>query len=200
VTAGPFTILNVCMGNICRSPMAERLLMAAARELVGDKAYQLLRVQGAGTGDWHVGDPMDPAAARQVRRRGGDPDGFTARQLVADQLDAADLILTATGDQQRFVAMMRPDAVQRTFVLGESARLLDRIDRTALPPFAPDPDAVSARGKALVAALDTARGAQPARAGDDLDDPWGRGDEYFGRVADHIERAVRPLAVVLLRG
>jgi protein-tyrosine phosphatase len=187
------------MGNICRSPMAERLLMAAARELVGDQATELLLVHGAGTGDWHVGDAMDAAAARQVRRRGGDPDRFTARQLTAGHLDASDLILTATADQQRFVAAMRPDAIQRTFVLGECARLLERIDRRALPPFAPEAEAVYARGKALVAALDAARGAEPATPRDDLDDPWGRSDEYFGRVADRIDQAVRPLATVLLR-
>jgi protein-tyrosine phosphatase len=53
----PFSILHVCMGNICRSPMAERLLLAAARDLVGDKADELLLVGSTGTGDWHVGSP-----------------------------------------------------------------------------------------------------------------------------------------------
>jgi protein-tyrosine phosphatase len=194
----PFTVLHVCLGNICRSPMAERLLVAEAREMVGDRADDLLLVEGAGTGGWHVGDPMDPGAARQVRRRGGDPDGFAARRLAAEHVDAADLILTATADQQKYIAALRPDAVERTFVLGECGRLLSLIDRAALPPFTADPDAVYARGVALVAALNAARGVRPARPGDDLDDPWGRGDATFARVADTIVASVHPLAEVLL--
>jgi low molecular weight protein-tyrosine phosphatase len=198
----PFAVLQVCMGNICRSPMAERLLMAAAYDLVGDKASDLLLVRGAGTGGWHVGNPMDPGAARQIRLRGGDPDGFVARKLAADDIDSADLILTATAEQQTHVAALRPDAVERTFVLGECARLLERVDRRALPPFAADPaagpDAVYARGVALVAAMHAARGAEPARPDDDLDDPWGGDDRSFSRVADRIEQLTRPLAATLL--
>ena len=74
-----FGILHVCMGNICRSPMAERLTVLAARNLVGDLATELLLVHGAGTGGWHVGSAMDPSAAAQVLARGGDPERFAAR-------------------------------------------------------------------------------------------------------------------------
>jgi protein-tyrosine phosphatase len=193
-----FTILHVCMGNICRSPMAERLLVRAAREVAGARADELLLVHGAGTGRWHIGAAMDPGAARQVRTRGGDPDGFVARQLAGGLVDGADLILTATGEQQRFVAALRPDAAQRTFLLGELGRLLPSVDLSALPPFAPDPDAVHARGVALVAAAAKLRDGRPPRPADDLDDPWGRGDAYFSRVADQIEATVRPLARALL--
>lgn len=55
-----------------------------------------------------------------------------------------------------------------------------------------------ARGVALVAAADAARqGASPLPT-DDLDDPWGRGDQCFSRVADEIEETVHPLAAALL--
>ena len=83
----PFTVLQVCMGNICRSPMAERLLVRSARGLVGDRADDLLLVHGAGTGGWHVGSAMDPGAARQVKARGGDPTGFAARKLRTDLIE-----------------------------------------------------------------------------------------------------------------
>jgi protein-tyrosine phosphatase len=174
----PFSVLMVCMGNICRSPMAERLLVLAA------KAY--------------VGDTMDPGAARQVRVRGGDADTFAARQLTTEHIEYSDLILTATGEQSKFVHGMRADADDRTFVLGELGRLLTHVDETALPPYAPDGDAVYARGSALVEAAAKVRGGRPPRPADDLDDPWGRADRYFARIADEIESTVQPLARVLL--
>src|SRR5439155_6754683 len=119
----PFSVLHVCMGNICRSPMAERLLHQAARERVGDKVDELLLSQSAGTGGWHEGDAMNPPAARELRRRGGADAGFTARKLRAEHVDSADLVLTATAEQVDYVLGLRPDAAGRTFVIGEFGRL-----------------------------------------------------------------------------
>jgi protein-tyrosine phosphatase len=204
----PFTVLHVCLGNICRSPMAERLLSLAVRERLakhsaGDAglsvtADELLHSHSAGTGGWHTGEEMNPPAARQIRSRGGDVAGFGARKLRSEHIDAADLVLTATADQQEYVVALRPDAAGRTFVLGEFGRLLAVLDLSALPPAAVDPEAVHARGVALTEAADAARrGAMPL-PGDDLDDPWGRGDQCFTRIADEIEETVQPLAAALL--
>jgi protein-tyrosine phosphatase len=113
-------------------------------------------------------------------------------------IEASDLILTATGEQREYAQQMRPDAAERTFVLGEFGRLLDGVDPATLPPFAPSVDAVYARGVALVEAVAKLRGGHPPRPSDDLDDPWGREDAYFARVAAQIEATVRPLARVLL--
>jgi protein-tyrosine phosphatase len=188
----PFTVLHVCMGNICRSPMAERLTVLAA-----GPRHDLLYAHSAGTGGWHVGEPMDASAARQVRRRGASVDGFRARRLDRTHIDAADLVLTATEEQQQFVVSLRPDAAERTFVLGEFGRLLRTVP--PLPPLpASSPDEVYARGVALVAAVEAARGGRLPEVDDDLDDPWGRGDAYFGRVADEIEETVRPLVAALV--
>ncbi|MFD6637830.1 phosphotyrosine protein phosphatase [Micromonospora chalcea] len=200
----PFTVLHVCMGNICRSPMAERLLLLAVRERLArldvDPAGSdaLVHSHSAGTGGWHAGEEMNPPAARQVISRGGDTEGFAARRLRSDLIDAADLVLTATADQQEYVVALRPDAAARTFVLGEFGRLLGGLDRSALPSAEPTPDAVYARGVALVAAADAARQHASALPTDDLDDPWGRGDQCFSRVADEIEETVQPLAAALL--
>jgi protein-tyrosine phosphatase len=193
----PFTVLHVCMGNICRSPMAERLLVRALGPLDGAPG-ELVHVHSAGTGGWHAGEEMNPPAAREVAKRGADAGGFTARKLRGEHLDGSDLILTATGEQQQYVLALRPDAAPRTFVLGEFGRLLPAVDRAALPEFAPYGDAVYARGTALVAAVDAARAGRPARDKDDLDDPWGRGDAFFTRVGDEIDQVVRPLAGALL--
>jgi protein-tyrosine phosphatase len=196
----PFSVLHVCMGNICRSPMAERLLVLAARERVGDKADDLILTHSAGTGGWHAGEEMNPPAAREVGRRGGDSGRFAARRLLVEHLDSTDLVLTATAEQQDFVLSLRPDAADRTFVLGEFGRLLGGVDPAALPRYAPAPDAVYARGVALVEAAATARGGAAPEPEDDLDDPWGRGDAYFRRVAEEIDQTVRPLAGLLLPG
>ena len=194
----PFAVLHVCMGNICRSPMAERLLVRAARERVGDKVDELLLSTSAGTGGWHAGEEMNPPAAREVRRRGADDAGFLARRLRGEHVDAADLILTATAEQVDYVIGLRPDAAGRTFVLGEFGRLAGEVDLAKLPAPGAQPDAVYARGVALVEAVDEARAGQPALAEDELDDPWGRGDAFFVRVGEEIEAAVRPLVAALL--
>ncbi|WP_433529685.1 phosphotyrosine protein phosphatase [Micromonospora sp. CA-263727] len=200
----PFTVLHVCMGNICRSPMAERLLRLAVaerlarRDLDRGRAEELLHSHSAGTGGWHAGEEMNPPAARQVTTRGGSVAGFAARKLRSDHIDAADLVLTATADQQEYVVALRPDAGSRTFVLGEFSRLLAALDQAALPPAEATPEAFHARGVALVEAAHAARQGSTPLPTDDLDDPWGRGDQCFSRVADEIEETVHPLAAILL--
>ncbi|TCB95710.1 phosphotyrosine protein phosphatase [Micromonospora zingiberis] len=200
----PFTVLHVCMGNICRSPMAERLLVLAVRERLSRRdvdparAEELLHSHSAGTGGWHAGEEMNPPAARQVTTRGGSTAGFAARKLRSDHIDAADLVLTATADQQEYVVALRPDAASRTFVLGEFGRLLATLDPAVLPSAEATPEGVYARGVALVEAAHSARHGNSLLPTDDLDDPWGRGDQCFTRVADEIEETVQPLATTLL--
>ncbi|WP_436526830.1 phosphotyrosine protein phosphatase [Actinoplanes sp. HUAS TT8] len=193
----PFTVLHVCMGNICRSPMAERLLDRAVRDRAGSDE-QLLRSVSAGTGGWHEGEEMNPPAARQVRARRGSADGFAARKLRGDFIDEADLILTATADQYDYVVALRPEAADHTFVLGEFGRLLNGIDKGALPPAEAKPDAVRQRGAAIVEAVHRLRGSETPLLTDDLDDPWGRGDQTFQRVGDEIEDTTVPFATLLL--
>ena len=87
----PFTVLHVCVGNICRSPMAERLLALALRRRVGDGVEKLYLSHGAGTGAWHVGEPMNAPAARELFNRGADNAGFRARRIGGDLIDMSDL-------------------------------------------------------------------------------------------------------------
>ena len=194
----PFTVLHVCMGNICRSPMAERLLARAVQDRVGEIGEQLVRSVSAGTGGWHEGEEMNPPAARLVRARGGSVDGFTARKLRGDFIDDADLILTATADQYDYVVALRPEARSRTFVTGEFGRLLRAVDGSALPAAEAKPDAVHARAAAIVAAAARLRGDEAPLPTDDLDDPWGRGDQTFQRIGDEIEDTTVPFATLLL--
>jgi len=72
----PPSILFVCLGNICRSPLAE-----AALRLPAAKAGIAMSVDSAGTGDWHVGDPPDCRAQAVARRHGADVSTLRARQV-----------------------------------------------------------------------------------------------------------------------
>lgn len=72
----PPSILFVCLGNICRSPLAEAALRAEAARLELD-----LVVDSAGTGNWHVGEPPDPRAQATALRHGVDISGLRARQV-----------------------------------------------------------------------------------------------------------------------
>ncbi|HYC97104.1 low molecular weight protein-tyrosine-phosphatase [Brevundimonas sp.] len=70
------SVLFVCLGNICRSPLAEGALRAEAAELGLD-----LIVDSAGTGNWHAGEPPDRRAQAVARRHGVDISGLRARQV-----------------------------------------------------------------------------------------------------------------------
>jgi protein-tyrosine phosphatase len=86
----PYRVWLVCLGNICRSPMAETVLRGwlAAAGLNG-----AVVVDSAGTGDWHVGDAMDPAARTALASRGHDGSAHRARQFQPSWLPRRDLIL-----------------------------------------------------------------------------------------------------------
>jgi protein-tyrosine phosphatase len=187
----PFSVLHVCMGNICRSPMSERLLAARFPEA------DLLYSHSAGVGPWHAGEQMERNAARELRHRGADPGDFRARHLRPDLIEASDLVLTATIEQSQYVAHAVRGAAARTFVLGELGRLLRLVDLAALPAFDGDPESLLKRGAALVTALDAVRaGADPVPS-DEIDDPYARPQTVFSATADSIEAPIRALARAL---
>lgn len=70
------SVLFVCLGNICRSPLAEAALRAEAQRRRLD-----LVVDSAGTGNWHAGEPPDERAQRTAMRNGVDISGLRARQV-----------------------------------------------------------------------------------------------------------------------
>jgi protein-tyrosine phosphatase len=78
----PPSVLFVCLGNICRSPLAQAAFAAEARR-VGLIAH----ADSAGTGDWHVGEPPDPRAQRTARRHGVDISGYRGRQVERADFD-----------------------------------------------------------------------------------------------------------------
>lgn len=77
-----FRILFVCTANICRSPMAEHLLRGSLAALLDTGGAFRFEVSSAGIRGWD-GEPMDPAAAAELRRLGGDPSRFTQWHRVS---------------------------------------------------------------------------------------------------------------------
>jgi protein-tyrosine phosphatase len=88
--AGPYRVCLVCLGNICRSPMAE-VIMRAELERAG--LAGAVAVESTGTGDWHVGERMYTPAREELARRGYDGSEHRARQLQPEWLAEYDLIL-----------------------------------------------------------------------------------------------------------
>jgi protein-tyrosine phosphatase len=82
-------ILMVCLGNICRSPMAEGVMLSLIQEQEMD-----WEVDSAGTGSWHIGELPDRRAIATCKRHGIDITSQRARQIRSDDIDAFDLILT----------------------------------------------------------------------------------------------------------
>ena len=76
-------ILFVCLGNICRSPMAEGLF----RHVSETRGLKVI-VDSAGTGGWHVGDAPDPRGQATMRAHGIDTSAQKARQVGEDDFDS----------------------------------------------------------------------------------------------------------------
>lgn len=98
-------LLLVCLGNICRSPMAEGALRA---RLQGARLAHRVEVDSCGTGDWHVGDPPDPRAIRHAAGHGVDIAGLRARTLCNADFDAFDVLLCADASTLGIVESRRP--------------------------------------------------------------------------------------------
>ncbi|NLH79772.1 MAG: low molecular weight phosphotyrosine protein phosphatase [Phyllobacteriaceae bacterium] len=90
------SILFVCLGNICRSPLAE-----AAFRIEAIAAGLTVSVDSAGTGAWHVGEPPDARARATARRHGVSIEGYRARQIGVDDFFRFDEIVAM--DRQNLV-------------------------------------------------------------------------------------------------
>lgn len=106
-------VLFVCLGNICRSPLAEAAFCAAA-----EQAGIAVSADSAGTGDWHVGAPPDRRAQAEALRHGIDISSYRARQvapedffrfthiLALDEKNLADLRRIAPADASAEVSLL----------------------------------------------------------------------------------------------
>jgi low molecular weight protein-tyrosine phosphatase len=107
-------VLFVCMGNICRSPLAQGVFESVLeRAGLQDEVY----VDSAGTGNWHVGSPPDERASSAASVRGLNIDSQRARQISPEDCQGFDYILTMDNENYRVVsALCRGSAVIRPFL------------------------------------------------------------------------------------
>ncbi len=89
-TDGRYAVALVCLGNICRSPMADVVLR---ERLVAAGLDDRVSVSSCGTGDWHVGNSMDPRAAATLTTAGYDPSRHRAQHLDASWFERFDVLL-----------------------------------------------------------------------------------------------------------
>ncbi|GAB2479150.1 protein-tyrosine-phosphatase [Jatrophihabitans fulvus] len=159
------SVLFVCTGNVCRSPVAELLLRARCGRSVA--------VASAGVRAL-VGEGLDAAVAAELTRRGIDPSGHRARRFEPWMAADADLVLTAERAHRDAVIEQVPAAWRRVFTLREFVRLAD----------GPAGD----RGRDVIAAAAARRGhggPVPPEL-DEVTDPYRR-----GRLDDEARTAAR---------
>lgn len=192
-------ILTVCTGNICRSPVAERLLQAGLDQVMPGGFV----VTSAGTRAM-VGDPMQPLSGDIVRTYGGNPDGFVSRQLTSKILRGVDLVLTMTSGHRGEVLQLDASLLKRTFTIREFARMLDVLDdradstadSTAQRPAAADGgDPLSAntafwRGLPARAASVRHLSLPADSAENDIIDPYRRSPDIYRQMEDELAPAI----------
>ena len=104
-------ILVVCIGNICRSPMAEGLLKIE---------LPTHTVRSAGLGAL-VGNSADPLAVKVMAKDGIDISDHVARQISAEMIALADLVLVMDAEQKRFIESRYPRSMGKVFCLVEDS-------------------------------------------------------------------------------
>jgi len=98
-------ILMVCLGNICRSPLAEGIL----RDKIEKQGIEAV-VESAGTGDYHVGEPADPRSVEVASKNEIDINSHTARQIRVSDFDDYDFIYAMDkSNHQNILKLARSD-------------------------------------------------------------------------------------------
>jgi len=193
-----FSLLTVCTGNICRSPLAELYLRRGLADLSS------VTVSSAGT--MAVDDDVMPDQARALARSFDlEPDEHRARFLFERDVRDADLVIALAREHRRAVVSMHPRASRYTFTLREAARLARGVTDDDLVDALPgsDDEATPAdRLRAAVELLASRRGSVEAPADpldDDVVDPYRRSDATFVESGQQLVPAADVLVDLLRR-
>jgi protein-tyrosine phosphatase len=122
------SVLFVCLGNICRSPLAEAAFRREAERLGLD-----VEIDSAGTGDWHLGHPPDQRAIAVARKNGVDISHLRARQVTPEDFRRFDHIVALDAKNLADLKAMQPADGKAKLSL-----LLDHVDGQVGQPV-PDP-------------------------------------------------------------
>lgn len=192
-----FSILTVCTGNVCRSPLAERLLEGMLRD------FPEVNVSSAGIKAL-VGESM-LAATREIAFSYGveNTETHRARQVTEELLESADLILAMTRDQRRAVVELSPRVTRRVFTIREFARLAEvTTDEVLASEIDPAEDSPVDRLRAAVRAVTASRSILPPLTDpveDDVIDPYQREVEVHEASAQQLVPAVDAVVSLLRR-
>ncbi|WP_151524879.1 low molecular weight phosphatase family protein [Serinicoccus kebangsaanensis] len=183
------TVLTVCTGNVCRSPLLERLLQRGVDRSHGAGRIE---VRSAGTRAL-VGSGMDERSARLLVDLGGDHEGFRARRLTEEIVSGASLVLAATPEHRSAVVQLHPRALRRTFTVQEFAHLVQAIPDDDLPSW-DDPGAALER---LTERARQARAGATRAVGDGLVDPFRQSDAVYDELRQQVSEVLPPLSRAL---
>lgn len=100
-------VLMVCLGNICRSPTAQGVL---EKFINNEGLSEIIEVDSAGTGDWHIGEAPDRRSAAAAAQRGYDLSPFRARQVQPTDFERFDYILAMDRQNLKELRALSPQA------------------------------------------------------------------------------------------
>ena len=190
-----FTILIVCSGNVCRSPLAELLLREGLAALPG------VSVSSAGTIAL-VGEGMPADGQAVARALGVDPAGHRARLLVAKQVRGSGLVLAMAREHRSAVAELHPRAARRAFTLTEFANIARQVEDADFDDVRARPlGDVAGRLAAVVDVAASLRGVVDHLDEEALDvrDPYRMGRETYELSAAQLKPAADATVALLLR-
>ena len=107
-----FSLLFVCLGNICRSPLAE-----AAFRQEAEKNGKNILVDSAGTGSWHIGEPPDKRAQETALKHGVNISSYKGRQITQEDLRRFNYIFALDHENLRNLLAMKPEGSRAQIAL-----------------------------------------------------------------------------------
>jgi protein-tyrosine phosphatase len=171
------SILVICTGNICRSPIAAGLLRGALQRRFAEEAPE---VSSAGTSGLEGSGAM-PESVKAAAELGIDISRHVARRLTPAEADVSDLLLCMAGEHRDMIAN-GSDRDDRSFTLKELVRLVETLPSPALDA---GPDSLPERIAA--ASMARRRGAVPPSRDEDIADPLGQPLEAYRAIAWELE-------------
>lgn len=190
-----FTILTVCTGNICRSPLAKQLLEL---ELTG---ADIIRVDSAGV-QAMVDLPM-PEQSLEIARKQGieNPEEHRAKQITEELINQSDLILALDRGHRKSIVQLSPRATRKVFTVVDLARLIEATtDADLQEELNLAGDSVIDRLHATVEAARLSRSElNPLDnpADEDIVDPYGKSQSVYEASAGQLIPTIRLIASYL---